>query len=593
MDESFVARIGWSEFPSAWFGQAPFGGPPHTTPAGQGALAGRAVSQPAATLPGPRWCAGRQSPAGPEPSDYTGSLQYRQAIVVPAVGSQVPATGQPHRCEFQQAPPAFARAGSYIGPWPSPPEYAPDEPPRLTHYSHSAGAPLPSWIRRVQATCPFGLGVTAVFESGVCPGTVLGSRFFEAYRNDSGDGLFEKALAKHVPDLAHSTLTNAMGERLFSGLHHGFIGVPGLGVEWLREQSDDRLKALLGSLCAWSQASETKESREGRVEEMVSSVRESETFAVTNAGVIQRTAARHMVAELAAAALLTDLSRLRTTCRGTEAVLPLLVIALVGQDDLQAWEMQCAACFSLRHGGPIDVVLRPTGESAQLVLTDVQPRLITLSTDSTFDVSAAERRWGREWAPVLGTSSVCERLLGPPGSRSPQGLVGECIRSLEGAMAGTVAMCRLRNRMWLQAVELFGVYDPRAVSQRVNYEALERETARLEKRSNTLKSAWRQLRGFAANWAAGPEISLKVGARLALIGHLVGEMPLISCSAGDDRLVQQLDAEVKFLAAAADSNSGHLPPIDADMGVWGRFRSAFDSTPDSMSQVARKSKHAV
>ena len=66
----------------------------------------------------------------------------------------------------------------------------------------------------------------------------------------------------------------------------------------------------------------------------------------------------------------------------------------------------------------------------------------------------------------------------------------------------------------------------------------------------------------------------KVVSRLALVGHLMGETPLVNCKSGKDR-TGQLDAEVKFLATVADQGDGRLPPVDEDMARWRAARTDF------------------
>ena len=62
--------------------------------------------------------------------------------------------------------------------------------------------------------------------------------------------------------------------------------------------------------------------------------------------------------------------------------------------------------------------------------------------------------------------------------------------------------------------------------------------------------------------------------RLSLVSHLMGETPLFNCKSGKDR-TGQLDAEVKFLAAAADESGGRVPAPDESMEAWRPVRNDF------------------
>ena len=68
-------------------------------------------------------------------------------------------------------------------------------------------------------------------------------------------------------------------------------------------------------------------------------------------------------------------------------------------------------------------------------------------------------------------------------------------------------------------------------------------------------------------------VATMVASRLALIGHLMGETPVLRCV--DSRGAARLDAEVKFLATVADSNEGRLPPLHERPDAWRSARVQF------------------
>ena len=102
------------------------------------------------------------------------------------------------------------------------------------------------------------------------------------------------------------------------------------------------------------------------------------------------------------------------------------------------------------------------------------------------------------------------------------------------------------------------------------------ELATLNKRIESLDSAARQAKAIWASndYRRGGGDPFKMVSRLALVGHLMGETPLFNCKSGKDR-TGQLDAEVKFLAAAADESGGRVPPPDESMEAWRPVRNDF------------------
>ncbi|MDE0365537.1 MAG: hypothetical protein OXP09_08180, partial [Gammaproteobacteria bacterium] len=106
--------------------------------------------------------------------------------------------------------------------------------------------------------------------------------------------------------------------------------------------------------------------------------------------------------------------------------------------------------------------------------------------------------------------------------------------------------------------------------------ALRAQLASVNKRIETLDSAARQAKAIWASndYRAGGGDPFKMVSRLALIGHAMGETPLFNCKSGKDR-TGQLDAEVKFLAAAADESGGSVPAPDESMEAWRPVRNEF------------------
>ena len=106
---------------------------------------------------------------------------------------------------------------------------------------------------------------------------------------------------------------------------------------------------------------------------------------------------------------------------------------------------------------------------------------------------------------------------------------------------------------------------------------LNAEEEHLENNARTLEEAGSQLKAILAGNGGLPRVAdlYNTGApRLALIAHLMGATPLLGCAKGCD-YTEQVDREVKFLAAVAAHRQGHLPPIGRDLEVWERVRGDF------------------
>ena len=78
----------------------------------------------------------------------------------------------------------------------------------------------------------------------------------------------------------------------------------------------------------------------------------------------------------------------------------------------------------------------------------------------------------------------------------------------------------------------------------------------------------------AGAWPYAIESGRHVAARIALAGHLMGMLPMVSCMSGE-KIAARVDAEIKFLATVADSQDGRLPPVKQNREVWGAARRAF------------------
>ena len=118
--------------------------------------------------------------------------------------------------------------------------------------------PWGSIVRRVEVPPGPGTTSTAVVESRVAPGTAFGECLALGYPRDENASLVDTVLSGRVPGLAQTTLTNATGQILFRGLRRGFIGLPNLDAQALRNLSDADLERLISEVFSVRQGESTK-----------------------------------------------------------------------------------------------------------------------------------------------------------------------------------------------------------------------------------------------------------------------------------------------------------------------------------------------
>ena len=63
-------------------------------------------------------------------------------------------------------------------------------------------------------------------------------------------------------------------------------------------------------------------------------------------------------------------------------------------------------------------------------------------------------------------------------------------------------------------------------------------------------------------------------ARLALVGHLMGETPAL-CSSNSRLLEEEIQPEAVCVAATACHLEGYVAPVDLNPELWGRVRDSF------------------
>lgn len=106
-------------------------------------------------------------------------------------------------------------------------------------------------------------------------------------------------------------------------------------------------------------------------------------------------------------------------------------------------------------------------------------------------------------------------------------------------------------------------------------QSLLQDSVTLMEGGTQLKAIWQKNQG----WPTGVEALREVASRLALLGHIMGEVPVLSCASGQD-YTRQLQSEVKLLATLADNERGYLPTTPRNSPEWDAIRAEYMRSMD-------------
>ena len=425
-------------------------------------------------------------------------------------------------------------------------------------------------VRRIELRLPGG-SAPAVVESRSVPGAALGVCFPVRYPREEDRHRHGYDLSRfyHVPGLEQTRLCDSDGALLYSGLRHGFIQALDLDAGLLSALPDDSLWSLVANLVIpeCKIVGQPPGQAACTVERICSEIGTGSALTEDHAEELRRLARQMMVREAAAAALVGDSDKYRRALDGETVELLLVVISLMEDLEDESAVSQWRA-FNISDAGALHVGLEvrdPDGE-VRRVPANVSVLQFEVSMDP------GEPRIDLvDWAAV-------NRLLGSGQSEKPEELVGSRIHAMRSRARELKGDIHKRVLERLPAVQRLGV-DHAGVSPVANLLfGSVRELRRLENGIRTLEQADRQLkvalfeRGVAP---MGVAEGLRVAARLGLLAHLMGGTPLLSCTDGTP-YAKALEAEIMFLAAAADNREGRLPPLVRHGGEWQDARSAFD-----------------
>ena len=435
-------------------------------------------------------------------------------------------------------------------------------------YFYSNDLPWEDSVRRVVTMLPAGPRQPVVVESRVLPGAAFGAHFVDdsLVRDNTAPNVSDQY--RHVPDLEQTVLTDAGGRTLFSALRHSSIQVEGLSGPFLATAGGDALKALLRDLYMPSFATPCavgrlpfQQARERQIDDACRLIRSDLQAADQYASFMRAAARASMFRELAAAALASDPRNLLRAL--DKKIVNLKLFAIVLDPPPEPQSLESSTWMFHNWNGRLHVRGR-----------DGQPRLVQVVVNvRRFDVSPGDR----QLEPMSDDAGELRFLLGPLDSGA---LGGDAKRTADDMKDRCSRLRPVLARLALQYSRIAavrGADDGDVRRKRRELSELGNEMDRLRRDVDTLTEAVRQLKILwmaGDRWPSGVEGQRKAAARLALVAHLMGEIPLLSCPSGTAG-TRELDPEIKFLATVAANRNGTLPPLDLDPEVWGRARDDF------------------
>ncbi len=398
------------------------------------------------------------------------------------------------------------------------------------------------------------------------PGTVLGAHFAQGYPPEEirkGDLV---ARYSHVPDLSLTTLINRIGSCLFSAVCHAFVHANELDRHFLKQRSDEEVKALHAALSAESAGTVSGESFCAQVSGAIPKSRKLVALATQR---MRRAACQSMENELVAAILLSYPQTLHLALNGVPSQIGFVSIALLTPGDVNAWKTQ-RGYFHEANVRPRRVepaFLDARGRLRRASVSVKYHQFVLWATDERLDLGAlgqvneesAEWLFGSRRADELG--GAVKASLAIQSERQQE--LEETITTLNIATADTEKRYGPGHPLTLAAGK-------RLLATTHVLETNKDQICMLEEAGRELKSIWLR----EGEWPAGVEEHRRVAALLALTCFLVGRKPLLSCAEGRG-LTRQLVDDANFLAAAADNDVGRLPLDTLDEPEWQAARSAF------------------
>ncbi|MCY4564782.1 MAG: hypothetical protein OXE40_09930, partial [Gammaproteobacteria bacterium] len=448
----------------------------------------------------------------------------------------------------------------------------------LSH--HQAGWREAGTRSRVEATLPMQGGRQVEVERYVLPASAFGAHFVNGYPSEESLRQHGAARYSHLPGLSGVTLTNARGEVLFAGLRHDLFPGGELNDKLLARLTDEELKNVIGINFLGIQP-DCPPVLQGAVASGLFSIfrsagENSRLSEGKSRGLakLQNSAHQFAVSDLAAAVFVCDPKAVRADLRGELKPVKLFSMALLKPGDVELWRGQHERLSALGDDGTIQVNL-PSDERPLHSQVMVRQFALCVGKDP-----AAQRQC------LAVNREAGMRLLGP--LESP-GLGGDLKASLElrkGIIDRHLRMRTAAQEDYRQLVRDLGSTHWKSKSSYGRLCLLDLEAKRMHRSVSAVEKLGTQVKARLTpegDWPSRAAAQRQVAARLALIGYLMDETPVLSC-AGGSNLVGRLEADINFLAAVTDCAGGVPPEIEPDRRLLQPAPAAFESPASPSGQ---------
>ena len=383
---------------------------------------------------------------------------------------------------------------------------------------------------------------------------------FIHYGGAGGVPSSSRAQVDHAVNLASTTLTNAKGEVMFSGLRHGIMDATAITPKYLVEEaSNEEIKSYItGALeydDRWHDLIEDNDYARG-IDMQVGLVKNPEN-AERIATWIRENANINAATELVAAAVNSDPALVEQAVNnpGQPITLNLNSISLVTPDVFRSGNKsekvmqanQEAALRTLASGDPVSVHVRDSAGNLVEAKVDVGYLPFNFAVNGPGVGDSPVQR-------IVRTAAVRWRAMDEQNRQSLDSLIGDVSKPELGGEVGRVLA-------HLEGGELDRPLTQTQVRALAADGPINSAFADPQKRANAIRTLATQVKEIfnSGNHRVAGKEPYKMASRLALLSHLLGDTTAFNCKSGKDR-TGQLDAEVKLLASTlADGDGTNVP----------------------------------
>lgn len=406
-----------------------------------------------------------------------------------------------------------------------------------------------------QVTFKVNANLEATVNSKITPAGAFSKHFAQDYVS-KGINCSDRLQYKHVPNLAHTQLTNENGDVLFSGLRHGVLDSYDLRASKIKALPDSALMPMISDLLykggiksewladygnEFRDLLDVDPRKEEIIDSVLTDIRNNPARTSQFASEMRTLASNNMAEELAVAAVVSDPAKLQDALDGKEVNVNLSSVSLLTPDYLRK-KVKGASSDE-------QTMLSNQTKALQSLAEREQPVELTLRGDDgqlrTFKANIGVRTFN---------FGVNEGAVGKSGGILPSTLPGwkQAMGWGFAARQNDPALTRLLGEK--TEGELGGDISRKLRDSGASGE----DSAALARVAREVKDMWRD-----ESFTSGDNDPYKMVSRLTLLGGLMGETPVFNCKSGKDR-TGQLDAEVKFLAAMNDKGAMPEPGTQLD-----------------------------